>query len=73
VAKHPLAAEKITKNRDALAEFHDAPNGHRPHVRSTNPIELTLETVRHRTDLARNCLSRSTVLRMAFKLIEAAE
>jgi len=43
------------------------------HVRTTNPIESTFATVRHRTSRTRNCLSRSTFLAMAFKLIEAAE
>jgi putative transposase len=41
-------------------------------VRTTNPIESTFATVRHRTSRTRNCLSRSTFLAMAFKLIEAA-
>ncbi|TDG02670.1 IS256 family transposase, partial [Paraburkholderia guartelaensis] len=43
------------------------------HVRTTNPIESTFATVRHRTSRTRNCLSRATFLAMAFKLIEAAE
>jgi putative transposase len=42
-------------------------------VRTTNPIESTFATVRHRTSRARNSLSRSIFLVMAFKLIEAAE
>ena len=43
------------------------------HVRTTNPIESTFATVRHRTGRTRNCLSRATFLGMAFKLIEAAQ
>ena len=42
-------------------------------MRTTNPIESTFATVRHRTSRTRNCLSRATYLAMAFKLIEAAE
>jgi putative transposase len=38
-----------------------------------HPIESTFATMRHRTSRTRNCLSRSTFLAMALKLIEAAE
>lgn len=73
VAKYPKAVEKLTKDRDALLAFYDVPAEHWQHVRTTNPIESTFATVRHRTSRTRNCLSRSTFLAMAFKLIEAAE
>ncbi|MGN4046941.1 transposase, partial [Burkholderia gladioli] len=63
----------LTKDRDALLAFYDFPAEHWQHVRTTNPIESTFATVRHRTSRTRNCLSRSTFLAMAFKLIEAAE
>nr|WP_257806728.1 IS256 family transposase [Burkholderia glumae] len=72
-AKYPKAVEKLTKDRDALLAFYDFPAEHWQHVRTTNPIESTFATVRHRTSRTRNCLSRSTFLAMAFKLIEAAE
>ncbi|PRX20711.1 hypothetical protein B0G75_13225 [Paraburkholderia sp. BL18I3N2] len=42
-------------------------------MRTTNPIESTFATVRHRTSRTRNCLSRATFFAMAFKLIEAAK
>ncbi|HDR9512227.1 TPA: transposase, partial [Burkholderia cepacia] len=67
------AVEKITKDRDELLAFYDFPAEHCQHVRTTNPIESTFATVRHRTTRTRNCLSRATFLGMAFKLIEAAE
>ncbi len=57
---------------DALLAFHDFPAEHWQHVRTTNPIESTFATGRHRTGRTRNCLSRATFLAMAFKLIEAA-
>ncbi|GAB6852473.1 hypothetical protein JCM10599A_66110 [Paraburkholderia kururiensis] len=63
----------MTKDRDALLAFYDFPAEHWQHVRTTNPIESTFATVRHRTSRTRNCLSRATFLAMAFKLIEAAE
>jgi putative transposase len=72
-AKYPKAVGKLTKDRDALLAFYDFPAEHWQHVRTTNPIESTFATVRHRTSRTRNCLSRSTFLAMAFKLIEAAE
>ncbi|WP_256990787.1 transposase, partial [Burkholderia sp. HI2714] len=71
--KYPKAVEKLSKDHDALLAFYDFPAEHWQHVRTTNPIESTFATVRHRTSRTRNCLSRATFLGMAFKLIEAAE
>lgn len=72
-AKYPKAAEKLTQDRDSLLAFYDFPAEHWQHIRTTNPIESTFATVRHRTTRSRNCLSRSTFLGLAFKLIEEAE
>jgi putative transposase len=72
-AKYPKAAEKLTKDRDALLAFYDFPAEHWIHLRTTNPIESTFATVRHRTTRARNCLSRTTFLGLAFKLAQEAE
>ncbi len=47
--------------------------GRLQHIRTTNPIESTFATVRHRTSRTRNCVSRPTFLGLAFKLIEEAE
>ena len=71
--KYPKAAEKLTQDRDSLLAFYDFPAEHWQHIRTTNPIESTFATVRHRTTRARNCLSRSTFLGLAFKLMEEAE
>lgn len=71
--KYPKAAEMLRKDQDELLAFYDFPAEHWQHLRTTNPIESTFATVRHRTTRARNCLSRKTFLGMAFKLIEAAE
>ncbi|MEW5710715.1 MAG: IS256 family transposase, partial [Pseudomonadota bacterium] len=43
------------------------------HLRTTNPIESTFATVRHRTTRTKNCVSRSTLLGLAFKLVQEAE
>lgn len=72
-AKYPKAAEKLTKDRDALLAFYDFPAEHWAHLRTTNPIESTFATVRHRTTRTHNCVTRATFLGLAFKLIEEAE
>jgi transposase-like protein len=72
-AKYPKAAEKLSKDRDALLAFYDFPAEHWAHIRTTNPIESTFATVRHRTTRTRNCVTRATFLGLAFKLIEEAE
>lgn len=72
-AKYPQAVEKLTKDEDALLAFYDFPAEHWQHIRTTNPVESTFATVRHRTRQTRNCVSRATFLGLAFKLMEAAE
>jgi hypothetical protein len=72
-AKYPKAVEKLIKDEDALLAFFDFPAEHWQHIRTTNPIESTFATVRHRSKRTRNCVSRSTFLGLAFKLIEEAE
>ena len=72
-AKYPKAVEKLVKDRDSLLAFYDFPAEHWQHLRTTNPIESTFATVRHRTTRTHNCVSRATFLGLAFKLIEEAE
>lgn len=71
--KYPKAVEKLEKDRDSLLAFYDFPAEHWQHLRTTNPIESTFATVRHRTTRTRNCVSRATFLGLAYKLIEEAE
>jgi len=66
--KWDKAAAKLVKDRDALLTFYDYPAEHWKHVRTSNPIESTFATVRHRTKRTKGCLSRKTGLAMAFKL-----
>ena len=42
-------------------------------MRTTNPIESTFATVRHRTIRSKGCLSNKTALAMVFKLVEDAQ
>ena len=53
--------------------FCDYPAEHWIHLRTTNPIESTFATVRHRTKITRGPGSRAAGLAMAFKLIQAAQ
>jgi transposase-like protein len=72
-AKFPKAVAKITDDLDELLAFYDYPAEHWIHLRTTNPIESTFATVRHRTKITRGPGSRAAGLAMAFKLIEAAQ
>ena len=71
--KYEKAADCLAKDRDALLAFYDFPAEHWKHLRTTNPIESTFATVRHRTVRAKGCLSNKTALAMVFKLIEGAQ
>ena len=72
-AKFGKAVAKLTDDLDTLLTFYDYPAEHWIHLRTTNPIESTFATVRHRTKVTRGPGSRSAGLAMAFKLIEAAQ
>ena len=72
-AKWPKATAKITEHLDVLLAFYDYPAEHWIHLRTTNPIESTFATVRHRTKLTKGPGSKAAGLAMAFKLIEAAQ
>ncbi len=67
-AKYPKAVACLEKDREALLAFYDFPAEHWMHIRTTNPIESTFATVRHRTGRAKGCVSRNTMLAMIYKL-----
>jgi putative transposase len=71
--KYEKAVECLTKDREALLAFYDFPAEHWKHLRTSNPIESTFATVRHRTVRTKGCLSNKTALAMIFKLAQAAE
>jgi len=71
--KYEKAVECLSKDRGPLLAFYDFPAEHWKHLRTTNPIESTFATVRHRTVRSRGCLSNKTALAMIFKLAQAAE
>jgi transposase-like protein len=72
-AKFGTAVAKITDDLDELLAFYDYPAQHWVHLRTTNPIESTFATVRHRTKITRGPGSKAAGLAMAFKLITAAQ
>lgn len=71
--KWEKAVAKLVKDRDALLTFYDFPAEHWKHIRTSNPIESTFATVRHRTKRTKGCLSRETGLAMAFRLMMSAQ
>ncbi|WP_299822783.1 IS256 family transposase [uncultured Jannaschia sp.] len=71
--KWDKAVGKLVRDRDALLSFYDFPAEHWKHVRTSNPIESTFATVRHRTKRTKGCLRRKTGLAMAFKLMMSAQ
>ena len=71
--KYDKAVECLTRDRDVLLAFYDFPAEHWKHLRTTNPIESTFATVRHRTTRSKGCLSNKTAIAMTFKLAQSAE
>jgi len=71
--KYDKAVECLIKDRQAMLAFYDFPAEHWKHLRTSNPIESTFATVRHRTVRTKGCLSNKTALAMIFKLAQAAE
>ena len=58
---------------DSPARLLRLPGRHWKHLRTTNIIESSFATVRHRTVRSKGCLSNKTALAVIFKLTEAAE
>ncbi|GFZ84650.1 IS256 family transposase [Pseudohongiella nitratireducens] len=72
-AKYPKAVQCLHKDRDELMAFYDFPAKHWQSLRTTNPIESTFGTIRHRTKRSKGCLSRDGMLHMIYKLGECAQ
>lgn len=64
---------KVSDDLEELLAFYEFPAEHWVHLRTSNPIESTFATVRHRTKVTKGPGSRAAGLAMAFKLIEAAQ
>ncbi len=72
-AKVPKATACLRNDRHALLTFYDFPAPHWQSIRTTNPIESSFGTIRHRTRRSKGCLSREGMLHMIFKLGQCAE
>ena len=72
-AKYPRACECLKKDKEELFTFYDFPAEHWKHIRTTNPIESSFATVRHRTRQTKGCGSREATLSLVYKLIMEAE
>jgi len=72
-AKYPKATECLAKDRASLLAFYDFPAEHWIHIRTTNPIESTFATIRHRTEQTKGCVSRSTLLGLVYRLSMSAQ
>lgn len=72
-AKYPKAVECLAKDRTELLAFYEFPAEHWIHLRTSNPIESTFATVRHRTKRTKGCLTRDGMLSMIFKLGMSAQ
>jgi len=71
--KFAKATECLIKDKEVLLTFYNFPAEHWQSIRTTNPIESTFATVRHRTKKSKNCFSRDTIMACVFKLCKEAE
>jgi putative transposase len=71
--KYPRVVKCLEKDRSKMLSYYNYPAEHWGHIRTTNPIESTFATVKHRTRQARGCYSRDTILGAFFKLVMQAE
>lgn len=71
--KYPKATACLQKDREELLTFYAFPAPHWQSLRTTNPIESTFATIRHRTARTKSCLTRDGLLHMMFKLGQCAE
>jgi transposase-like protein len=72
-SKYPKATLCLQKDHEELMAFYDFPAKHWQSIRTSNPIESTFGTIRHRTKRAKGCLTRDGMLHMMFKLSQCAE
>ena len=72
-AKYPKASDCLAKDIKVLLAFYDFPAEHWQHIRSTNVIESTFATIRHRSDQAKGCVTRDSMLAFLYKLGMSAE
>ncbi len=64
-----VVSSALRKDSFAGTAFYDFPAEHWKHIRTTNPIESTFATVRHRTTKTKGCLSSVSALAMTHQLM----
>jgi len=67
-AKYEKACTCLKKDRTELLAFYDFPAEHWRHLRTTNPIESSFATIRHRANQTKGCGSRIATLSLMFQL-----
>lgn len=72
-AKCPKAVACLEKDPEDLFTFYDFPAEHWGHLRTTNPIESSFATVRHRHRQTKGCGSRLATLSMVHQLATEAQ
>ena len=72
-AKYPKACLCLKKDKDSLFTFFDFPAKHWQHIRTSNPIESTFATVRHRTKRTKGRGTRKASVTMVWKMILDAQ
>lgn len=71
--KYEKACLCLSKDKAVLFSFYDFPAMHWLHIRTTNAIESTFSTVRHRTRQTKGCGSRVATLSLVYKLAITAQ
>ena len=71
--KYPKATACLARDRPELLAFYDFPGVHWTHLRTTNVIESSFATIRHRSKRAKGCVSRQSMLSMIYKMGMCAE
>ena len=72
-AKYPRAVTCLIKDREQLLAFYDFPAEHWLHIRTTNAIESTFATLRHRTKRVKGAFSKDSALAMMLQLALEAQ
>jgi transposase-like protein len=67
-AKYSRAVNCLLKDREQLLAFYDFPAEHWLHIRTTNAIESTFATLRHRTKRVKGAFSKDSALAMMLQL-----
>ena len=56
-----------------MLTFYDFPAEHWTHIRTSNVIESSFATIRHRSKQTKGCVTRITMLTMIYKMGQCAE